>query len=423
MGAILYCGVDVSLRMNRARFVDRDGNEQHRRLSFSNDAPGAAKFLQCLQETALQGNFSEIRVGMEATNHLSWHLAMLLARPHEIRSTPIEVYLFNPKMIKGMKEVYAERRKDDWSDAQAIVDRLRLGEPLPRPFDPDDRYLPLQRFTRHRCHLVRQLVREKNYFLSYLFLKCSTLTRGGPLSSPFRTSVLELITEFHSPEEIAATPLDQLTAFLIQKSRNRIADPRQAALEIQRAAQRAYHLPDKLKDPVNQIMASSLRSIRHLQKEIGLIEEVITSEMENWDNPLLSVPGIGLVYSVGIMAEIGNIHNFAHEEKVAKFAGLTWRRKQSGDFHGEDSKLSRTGNPYLRYYLVEAANRVRMHDLEYKAYFQKKYQESKVHQHKRALVLTARKLVRLVFILLHENRPYIKPGEVGLHSEQKRLPA
>ncbi len=423
MGAILHCGVDVSLRMNRARFADRDGNEQHRRFSFSNDAPGATRFLECLQETALRGTFTEIRVGMEATNHLSWHLAMLLAQPHELLSTPTKVYLFNPKMIKGMKGVYAERRKDDWFDAQAIIDRLRLGEPLPKPFDPHNHYLPLQRFTRHRCHLVRQLVREKNYFLSYLFLKCSTLTRGGPLSSPFRTSILELITEFHSPEEIAATPLDQLTAFLIRRSRNRIADPHQAAREIQQAAQRAYHLPDRLKDPVNQIMASTLRNIRHLKGEIKTTDNAITSEMNKWDNPLLSVPGIGLVFSVGIMAEIGNIHNFSHEDKVAKFAGLTWRHKQSGDFHGQDSKLSRTGNPYLRYYLVEAANRVRMHDPEYKAYYQRKYQESKVHHHKRAMVLTARKLVRLVFILLHENRPYIKPGEVGRQSEQTRLPA
>lgn len=71
--------------------------------------------------------------------------------------------------------------------------------------------------------------------------------------------------------------------------------------------------------------------------------------------------------------------------------------------------LTRTGNRYLRYYFCEAANRVRMCDSEYAAYYQRKYQEGRQHQHKRALVLTAHKLVRLVVRLLRTNQPY-RPG-------------
>ena len=63
-------------------------------------------------------------------------------------------------------------------------------------------------------------------------------------------------------------------------------------------------------------------------------------------------------------------------------------------------------NHYLRYYLVEAANHVRRHVPEYAAYYAKKYAEVKTHAHKRALVLTARKLVRLVTALLATNQPY-----------------
>ncbi|MER2171294.1 MAG: IS110 family transposase, partial [Psychrobacillus psychrodurans] len=63
----------------------------------------------------------------------------------------------------------------------------------------------------------------------------------------------------------------------------------------------------------------------------------------------------------------------------------------------------------LRYYLVQAADAVRKYDTEYKAFYQKKYQEVTKHQHKRALVLTARKLVRLVHSLLRTNQLYIPP--------------
>ncbi|TCT22594.1 hypothetical protein EDD68_10813 [Melghiribacillus thermohalophilus] len=69
----------------------------------------------------------------------------------------------------------------------------------------------------------------------------------------------------------------------------------------------------------------------------------------------------------------------------------------------------RTGNKYLRYYLIQAADSVRKHDSVYRDDYQKKYQEVPKHQHKRSLVLTARKLVRLVYSLLITDQLYIPP--------------
>lgn len=47
-----------------------------------------------------------------------------------------------------------------------------------------------------------------------------------------------------------------------------------------------------------------------------------------------------------------------------------------------------------------------MRDAEYAAYYDRKYHEVPKHQHKRAITLTARKLVRLVVRLLTTNQPY-----------------
>lgn len=68
--------------------------------------------------------------------------------------------------------------------------------------------------------------------------------------------------------------------------------------------------------------------------------------------------------------------------------------------------MSKAGNRYLRYYLIEAANSVKNHIPEYKAFYHKKYDEVKTHQHKRALALTSRKLIRLIFGLLDNNQLY-----------------
>jgi hypothetical protein len=56
-----------------------------------------------------------------------------------------------------------------------------------------------------------------------------------------------------------------------------------------------------------------------------------------------------------------------------------------------------------------------MRDAEYKAFYERKYHEVRKHQHKRAIVLTARKLVRLVVRLLTTNEPY-RPRRLDLLS-------
>jgi hypothetical protein len=71
--------------------------------------------------------------------------------------------------------------------------------------------------------------------------------------------------------------------------------------------------------------------------------------------------------------------------------------------------MTKVGNAYGRYYFILGANALRMFNLEYKAFYWRKYNEVPKHQHKRALVLTARKLVRLVHALLTKNVPYVRP--------------
>ena len=89
---------------------------------------------------------------------------------------------------------------------------------------------------------------------------------------------------------------------------------------------------------------------------------------------------------------------------VARLAGLWWPRNSSGRFEGDDRHLARERNPYLRYWFIQAAYSLKGKQDEYSAYYQRKYDEVTKHQHKRALVLTARKAVRLIFALLHKGQ-------------------
>lgn len=130
------------------------------------------------------------------------------------------------------------------------------------------------------------------------------------------------------------------------------------------------------------------------------IEKEIKGLSPNTFLILQSIGGIDPVFAAGIVAEIGNITVFHSSDALAKYAGLCWKQNQSVDFDGEDTTMTKAGNRYLRYYLGEAANSMKNHNVEYGTYCRKKYKEVPKHQHKRALALTSRKFVRLVYGLL-----------------------
>lgn len=163
----------------------------------------------------------------------------------------------------------------------------------------------------------------------------------------------------------------------------------------------------------NILLATSIESIRTTGTQLNQLDKAIAKILEGVPNTLQTIPGIGPVYCAGILAEIGNINRFKDQAALAKYAGLAWRKHQSGNFTAEETNMIRSGNRYLRFYLVEAANSVKINEPEYSNYYKKKYHEVPKHQHKRALVLTARKLVRLIDALLRKDQIYTPRRKVS----------
>ena len=316
-------------------------------------------------------------------------------------------------MIANFRKSFIAMDKTDPLDAFIIADFARVGRINSKPWR-GSQFLALQRLTRHRLHLVNCLTREKTYMASNMFLKFSELTILEDSERPFATNygatASSVLTEFLSTEDIITMPIESLVAFLCEKSRNRFADPNHTASLLKQAARNSYRLDKCLYEPLTIALASSFNCISAYEAEIKTIDKAIKKAINGLTQSeyqcLLSIPGIGPVYAGGILAEIGTITAFTSQDAVAKYAGLVWRQSQSGNYKADDTNLSKAGNKYLRYYLIEAANSVKNHVPEYTAFYHKKYDEVKTHQHKRALALTSRKLIRLIFGLLANNQLY-----------------
>ena len=408
----LFIGIDVSSRSNYVFALDFFGKKL---LSFEarNNLPGSeeivSKILTCLNEN----NLTHLTIAMESTSFYSWHIANTLATHDALIWFKPKVYCLNPRVISAYKKSFVDIDKTDPKDAFVISDFARVGKITTAPWS-GGQYIALQRLTRCRLHLIENISREKSYIISNIFLKFSELAvlekAENPFSNTFGASSLATLTDFMTIEDLASSSLEDLIVFLVKKGKNRFSNPEATAKLLQKAARDSYRLDKALYDPLNATIAASLNCIKALEKEVKGLDKAIEKAIKRIDNHqfqcLLSIPGIGPVFAAGIIAELGDITKYNNQAAVAKYAGLTWRKKQSGNFTADNTFLTKTGNKYLRYYILEAAASVMRYNVEYLDYYHKKYNEALVHKHKRALALTGRKLVRLIFALLRNNQLY-----------------
>ena len=404
----LYVGIDVSKRNNVVYLMKSDGSK-HSSFAVQNNLGGAKQMVEKIVFAMKTMQLSDVVIGMEATSVYGENLMCFLREDGRIGQFNRKLHLLNPKQVKKFKDAYSDLPKTDLVDSFVIADNLRFGRITAEVYMDDYRYRALQNLTRARFHAVSSLTKEKNRFLNYLFMKCSGLAQEKVFSDACSATAIAVAETFETVDELAYMSLDELTDFIAKSGRGRFEDPERVAKAVQVAAKGSYRLPKTVNDSINQVLSISIATMRTLEAQIKAFDKAIEKHFELIPNTLTSIKGIGWVYSAGIIAELGNINRFESQASVAKYAGLVWNQKQSGDFKGEHTRMIKSGNRYLRYYLIEAANSVRRCDPEFMRYYGLKYKEVNKYQHKRALALTARKLVRLVFRLLRDNRLYITP--------------
>ncbi|HEY8601004.1 MAG TPA: IS110 family transposase [Thermomicrobiales bacterium] len=404
-----FVGLDVSQREAAVCFLLGDGGARAPRWTGPNSQPGADALIARLVALAQAHAVDELRIGMEATSLYWWHPAGALKDAAALAPYRPQVYALNPRLVHDFRKHYGALPKTDRTDAFVIAERVRFGRQLPPPFQLDVRYAPPQRLTRFRVHLAQTLAREKSYFLTFRFLRFSGFGQADPCHDPFGATSCAVLDEF-TTAELADTPLETLAAYLAEQGRGRFKEPGDVATVLQRAARDSFRLDKGLDEPLTVVLGTTMATIRTLQGSPRAVDKTIAQELKAIPHTVSAVPGLGPVWTAGLVAEIGGIQRFADEAALARYAGLVWKAHESGTFRAEDTAMSKAGNAYLRYYLVEAANSVRVHCPEYAAYYRAKVAQSTTHAHKRALVLTARKLVRLVDALLRTDTLYRPPA-------------
>jgi transposase len=421
----LSVGIDFSTKWADASLIASDGTPVVPHQRFDNSLPGFQGLKQLLLETLATHSYTNVAIAGEATGMYWLPFFLELAADPELRAHDTQLFVLNPRWVKWYRQSLSQVDKTDRKDAFIIADRTRVHQPRV-PWLPDIPMLALRCFTRYRHHLIKLLAAEKSFFCAYLFLQANAYQRLAPFSDVFGLTSRLVIEQAVTLDTLAALPVNDLADQLDALSGHKLRAPEHNAAVLQQVATDSFQLPATLALPVHQLLEATLQHIAFLESQIAQVEGWIAGYLPNFPaiQQLRSIPGIGPVFSAGIGAEIGNVQRFLQgphtdargrtrprnlrdaEDAVAKIAGLWWPRSESGTFAAEDRRMAKSGNAYLRYYLIQAADQLRHREPEYSAFYRRKFREATKHHHKRALVLTARKSVGLFVGLLHRNEPY-----------------
>jgi transposase len=125
-------------------------------------------------------------------------------------------------------------------------------------------------------------------------------------------------------------------------------------------------------------------------------------------NRLRTIPGIGPVIALTILAEAGNLRRFSHYKKFLKYCGLSLSTHQSGNFRGM-SRLSKHGNARLRcVFWMAGTVAIRMRENT----FRKKYENyikadpGNPDLKRKAYTAVAAKMARVAYGLIKSEKDY-----------------
>lgn len=154
----------------------------------------------------------------------------------------------------------------------------------------------------------------------------------------------------------------------------------------------------------HEVIGVYLTQLEAVQKSIATIEDFIKQKSSGIPEVKLlqTIPGFGTTTAFLLASEIGDITRFPNAKKFASYFGMVPRLNQSGN-HAYYGRITKLGNPYVRWLLVQAAHRYYRIDREAKRFVDRlSFRGGK----KKATVALARKMGIIAYTVLKEKRSY-----------------
>jgi len=303
--------------------------------------------LYCVEPHRIEAYFRDLgphQVVVEATLGYEWFLR--LVEPYASR-----MVLAHPGKLRVIAE---STRKSDKLDARVLAEFLALGM-VPEAHRPTPRVRDHRGLMRHRLYVQQRITAIKSKIRRVLW--------------DYNADRPDLFTE-RGQEALATAPLSPADRFRIEE-----------------LTQTLEFLQARLKDANTQI--------RRFADE--------GSESERLDRELLrTIPGVGVVTSEVVLAELGDWRRFRSTKQAVAYAGLApgWRESAG---KRKDLAIEKKGSKVLRWALVESAWVFVRYDPHWRGVFERLATRT---GRKKAITAIARRLLTLMVAILRSREPY-----------------
>jgi len=225
--------------------------------------------------------------------------------------------------------------------------------------DFDQIYANLKRASRSRRKFVTEETSAKNRIHSCVdILFPGFLNEQATSMVPFSNASLWLMEENFSVIKINHMRFETLVKGL---QRHRTNKPEDVAKKLKALAKNALSPAPELIPYHTKSLSTKVNFLRAIRESIRVEEnEMARYLIQTPAFYLTSIPGIGIVLAAGITAEYGNTAMWRVSEKMASYAGIVPREKQSGGSDNAPVKghLPLDCNHILKDYLLQAAYHV-----------------------------------------------------------------
>ena len=263
----------------------------------------------------------------------------------QLEEAGLEVHIAHPMKVRLIAE---SKQKTDFNDARMLADILRAGM-LPESYRVADEIYELRVVLRERYFLVKERTAVKNRLHGIVTTEGLHLVEGR-------------------------NPLQKRGKKWIKEGSN-----------------------ETMKELL-EVIAELDVHIDFLAKKIGeLAKEIPEAKL------LMTMPGIGSITALTVVAEVGDFSRFSSPKKLASFAGIVPKQRSSGEKVRLGS-ITHQGSKYLRTTMVEAAMRIRADYAPELFRFVSDLTPS--CGAKRARVALARKMLTIMWTMVQNKSPY-----------------
>jgi transposase len=398
-----YVGIDIAKHTHVAAIMNEDNSLKLKPFSFSNDKEGFKKLLIHLQ--TLCCDLSDIVIGMEATGLLFENLY------RHLQSLEYNVVLLNPYQTAKFREMDTMKRvKNDNIDSVMIAALLKSGR-FSEGYVSQEQLQSLRELDRHRNTIENQLKaikRQTSAILTVVFPELESVIRD-----PFSVTGLALLEKYPTATHYHHASVERiLKTFRGIKGNNFSRTKAQALLHASKnsvysgVASEARALNIRMNIAQIRLLQTQLDEILLAMQSLFTgtqVKQEHQEVMEDMIDNLRTLPGVADKTILALLAECGNLDRFYAPKALIGFFGLYPTLSQSGD-STRNGRLAKRGASLAKKAIYLASIAAIRHNDEMRTIYMK--YRSKGRAKKEAIIIVARKLLTIMYIIYIRNIPY-----------------